>query len=341
MSSTAVVILNWNGLAWLKMFLPDVVRYSTGNNVRVYVADNGSTDGSYKWVSDNFRDISSLRFDKNNGFARGYNLALNQIEADYYVLLNSDVEVTEGWLLPLIDFMERHPETASCQPKIRSFYNRDHFEYAGAAGGFIDRYGYTFCRGRIFDRVEKDEGQYDDSRDIFWSTGACMVVRSDAWKKCGGFDSDFFAHMEEVDLCWRFLKAGYKVSYVPRSVVFHVGGGVLPYNSELKIYLNFRNNLFLLYKNLPDETLHKIILFRKLLDCIAALMFLVKGRFSGVKAICNAHCDYYKSLKNLKNKRNSVKEISITEPGTVILNKSIVFGFYLKNKKTFKRIALQ
>ena len=215
MNKTAIVILNWNGLGYLKMFLGKVLKFSLSNDTAIYVADNGSTDGSLKWVADNFKDVELIRLDKNHGFAGGYNLAINQIDARYFVLLNSDIEVTDGWLHPLVSFMDNNPDVASCQPKILSYYQKDYFEHAGAAGCFIDKYGYPFCRGRIFNIIEKDTGQYDSQINIFWSSGACMIVRADAWKKCGGFDTGFFAHMEEIDLCWRFSKSGYRVSYIP------------------------------------------------------------------------------------------------------------------------------
>lgn len=335
MYKNAVVILNWNGLGLLHRFLGLAVRYSIDNETIVCIADNGSTDGSVEWVAKNFKEVRIIRLERNYGFAGGYNLALKQIDAKYYILLNTDMEVTEGWLKPLIRFMDNNPDVASCQPKIRSINNRDYFEYAGAAGGFIDKFGYTFCRGRIFDVVEKDESQYDDLTDIFWSTGACMVVRSEAWIRCKGFDEDFFAHMEEVDLCWRFHKCGYRVSYIPDSIVYHVGGGVLPYDSNFKTYLNFRNNLFLLYKNLPDYELQSTIFKRKILDGVAVLMFLIKGRFGNVKAVWKAHHDFNKSLKSLKEKRFRNKELTLAYPGKLILNKSIIFEFYVNRKKTF------
>jgi GT2 family glycosyltransferase len=341
MIKTAVVVLNWNGIEWLQKFLKTVVRFSAGPDTEICLADNGSTDGSADWVSDNLSDVRIIRFEKNHGFAGGYNLALKQVNAEYFVLLNSDVEVTEGWLRPLIACMDQNADVASCQPKIRSFYKKDYFEYAGAAGGFIDKYGYTFCRGRIFDQIEKDNGQYDNYQDIFWSTGACMMVRSGAWAKCGGLDDDFFAHMEEVDLCWRFHLAGFRVSYVPESIVYHVGGGVLPYDSKFKTYLNFRNNLFLLYKNLPDNKLHSTIFIRKLLDGAAAVMFIFKGMTGNVKAVWNAHIDYYKSIKSLKGKRKLVRDLTINKTASRMMNKSIVFMFYIKGKKTFSSLNIQ
>jgi GT2 family glycosyltransferase len=335
MHKTAIVILNWNSSQWLKKFLGTVIANSSDPETVVYLADNGSTDGSTEWVAANFRDVRIIRLGKNHGFAGGYNLALEQVDANYYVLLNSDVEVDKGWLKPLINYMENHPDVASCQPKIRSFINREFFEYAGAAGGFMDKFGYPFCRGRIFDFIEKDEGQYDNIAEIFWASGACMVVRSDAWKKCGGFDKDFFAHMEEIDLCWRFHKAGYRVLYLPGSVVYHVGGGMLPYDSEYKTYLNFRNNLFMLYKNLPEIGLRNIMFIRRILDGVAAVMFLLKGRLRNVRAVWEAHMDYHKSLKILKQKRMLNREITISSSDSLILNKSVVFQFYINKKKTF------
>jgi hypothetical protein len=336
MIKTAIVILNWNGLDYLKKFLGTVLQYSLSREISVYIADNGSTDGSPEWVEESFKNVSLIRLEKNYGFAEGYNLALNQIDAKYFILLNSDVEVTEGWLQPLISFMDINPDVASCQPKIRSYYKRDHFEYAGAAGSFIDKFGYTFCRGRIFGDVENDYGQYDTQIDIFWSSGACMIIRSEAWHKCGGFDAGFFAHMEEIDLCWRLNKAGYRISYIPESVVYHMGGGSLPYESPFKTYLNFRNSLYLLYKNLPDNKLQHILLIRKLLDALAAIRFLFLGNFRNILSVGRAHIDYYKNLPDLKMKREIAKKIEIINYPSMILNKSIVFEFYARGHKTYK-----
>jgi GT2 family glycosyltransferase len=341
MNKTAIVILNWNGLDYLKMFLGTVVKYSISPGTIVCVADNGSTDGSSEWVTENYKNVELIRLDKNYGFAGGYNLAIKQLDARYFVLLNSDIEVTGGWLQPLVNYMDNNPDVASCQPKIRSYHNKDHFEYAGAAGSFIDKYGYTYCRGRIIFEIEKDTGQYDSQIDIFWSSGACMIIRSDVWKECNGFDAAFFAHMEEIDLCWRFNKAGYRVSYIPSSVVYHVGGGALPYESPFKTYLNFRNSLFLLYKNLPDKNFQTVLFIRKLLDGLAAMRFLGKGNFSCVKAILKAHIDFYKSLGDLKLKREIVKKMEIVHSPKLILNKSIVFEFYVKGNKTFSSLKTE
>ncbi|MCX6254747.1 MAG: glycosyltransferase family 2 protein [Bacteroidia bacterium] len=340
MNKTAIVILNWNGLGYLKMFLGTVIKHSINNETFVCVTDNGSTDGSPEWVAENYKEVKLIKLDKNHGFAGGYNLAINQLDAKYFVLLNSDIEVTEGWLQPLINFMEINPDVASCQPKILSYDRKDFFEYAGAAGGFIDKYGYPFCRGRIFTNIEKDTGQYNSQINIFWSSGACMIVRRDAWEKCEGFDTAFFAHMEEIDFCWRLNKAGYRVSYIPLSVVYHVGGGSLPYDSTYKTYLNFRNSLFLLYKNLPDNKLHTILLLRKLLDGLAAIMFLVKGKFGSVKSVWKAHMDFYKTINELEEKRKMVKKLEIIQYPTLILNKSIVFEFYVKGNKTYNSLKM-
>jgi len=338
MLKTAIVILNWNGIEYLKKFLEGVVNNSNVPGTAIYLADNGSTDGSVEWAIHNFPGVNTLKLNKNHGFAGGYNLALSQIEAEYYLLLNSDIEVTDGWLLPLLNHMDSNPDVASCQPKIRSFYNKEYFEYAGAAGGYIDKYGYTYCRGRIFDKTEPDTGQYDSITDIFWSSGACMLVRADAWKKCQGFDTDFFAHMEEIDLCWRFSKAGYRVSIIPESIVYHVGGGSLPYDSPFKTYLNFRNSLFLLYKNLPDKNFRITLFNRKILDAIAAVKFLLSGKFGSVISVFRAHIDYYISSEDLKTKREDVKKLQVNHIPKNILNKSIVFEFYVKGRKTYNSL---
>lgn len=335
MSETAIVILNWNGIDYLKKFLDKVVRFSCLPGTEVYIADNGSTDGSAAWIEENHKEVKLIRLDSNHGFAGGYNLALSKIAAEYFILLNSDIEVTENWVEPLISFLKENPDVASCQPKILSYRQRDHFEYAGAAGGYIDRYGFPFCRGRIFNKTEKDTGQYNDQVDIFWSTGACMGVRATAWEKCGRFDESFFAHMEEIDLCWRFHLAGFRVSYVPQSVVYHVGGGALPYDSPFKTYLNFRNSLFLLYKNLEDSKLKNILFVRRLLDGLAALMFLFSGRFRNFNAVWKAHIDFYKNIRQLKEKRNSIIRTDASKLNDFILNKSIIFEFYAKGRKSF------
>lgn len=335
MKRTAVIILNWNGIEYLKMFLGTVVRYSADPLTDVCVADNGSSDGSSEWVENNFRDVRLIRLEKNYGFAGGYNRAIDQMEAEYFVLINSDIEVTEGWLRPLTLFMDENQDVAACQPKILSSQHRDYFEHAGAAGGFIDKYGYPFCRGRVFNRTEKDEGQYNDLTDVFWTSGACLMVRGNIWKRCGGFDDDFFAHMEEIDLCWRFNKAGYRMVFIPGSTVYHIGGGALAYDSPFKIYLNFRNSLFMLYKNLPDNKLSNILLIRRIMDGIAAIKFITEGKPGYFKSVWDAHISFYKSLHQLRVKREMVRKIGEASFPELILNKSIVFEFFVKGNKTY------
>jgi GT2 family glycosyltransferase len=337
MYKTAIVILNWNGLEYLKKFLGGVVLLSDEAETAIFVADNGSTDGSVEWVESNFTTVKIIRLEKNYGFAGGYNLALEQIDAKYFVLINSDIEVTKGWLKHLVEFMESNPNVASCQPKILSYHNREYFEYAGAAGGYIDKLGYPFCRGRILHSTEKNVGQYDDTTNIFWSSGACMIIRSEAWKKAGGFDASFFAHMEEIDLCWRLGKLGYRIYCVPQSVVYHVGGGSLSYSSPFKTYLNYRNSLYMIYKNLPDNKLQQVLFLRKILDGLSAFRFLIKFDFANFMAIFNAHVSYYKSKKSLKESRNKVKQFGEKEIQT-IFNKSMIYEFYFKGRKTFERL---
>lgn len=338
MVKTAVVILNWNGLNFLKMFLGNIVGKTIDSDTLVYIADNGSSDGSCEWLSENHPEVRLIRFTENHGFAEGYNLAISQIEATYLVLMNSDIEVTDGWLTPLIRHLDDNPDTAACQPKILSWKERDRFEYAGAAGGFIDKLGYPFCRGRLFSRIERDEGQYDSQTDIFWSSGACMAVRSKAWKESGGFDPDFFAHMEEIDLCWRFHKMGYRIKFIPGSTVYHVGGGALPYNSPFKTYLNFRNSIYLLYKNLPDRNFTLRLFMRKILDGVAAILFLFRGDRGSFSAVWKAHRDAGQVRENLLRKREAIKSAGNSEPEGLILNKSIVFEFYIKRNKTYNSI---
>ncbi len=337
MIKTAVVILNWNGLNHIRQFMGTLVKYSSQPDVMIYLADNGSTDGSPEWVRNSFPEVRLTRFEKNNGFAGGYNKALAEIDAEYYLIINSDIEVTEGWIDHLTGYLDKNRDVAACQPKILSFHNRKSFEYAGAAGGFVDKFGYPFCRGRIFNFTEEDKGQYDNVVNVSWTSGACMAVRASAWKQCGGFDDDFFAHMEEIDLCWRFYRAGHLMAYVPSSVVFHVGGGTLPYTSPFKTYLNFRNSLFLLYKNLPDNKLKGFLFKRMILDGVAAAFFLLKLQISSAFAVLKAHIHYYRALPVLRTKRELVKKIAPYKPG-FMMNKSMVFEFYVKGKKEFSAL---
>ena len=333
MSRTAVVILNFNGEKLLPLFLPSVIQYSP--QAEIVVADNASTDESVSLVRLNFPQVRLILLDKNYGFCGGYNRALAQVDADYCVLLNSDIEVTPRWLEPIIDLMDNDPTVASVQPKILSYTNRNKFEHAGAAGGYIDSIGFPFCRGRIFDHIEEDRGQYDDQREIFWSTGACMVIRSQLFKELNGFDEDFFAHMEEIDLCWKLHRRDLRVMYCGRSSVYHVGAGTLGYGNPRKTYLNFRNGLSLIFKHLsPGELIYKLPL-RIFLDWIAALRFAVGRDAHNAIAILNAHRDFFANIERDKRKR---KEIRQTNPGyshTGIMKGSVVFSYYVLGKKTF------
>jgi GT2 family glycosyltransferase len=329
----AVVILNWNGREFLRKFLPSVLANSEGV-AEVIVADNASTDSSIEFLQDNFPEVRIITNRTNGGFARGYNEALAEVEADYYILLNSDIEVTPNWIQPVIELMESDKSIAACQPKLRSFYEREKFEYAGAAGGFIDEYGYPFCRGRIFQQIETDHGQYDDAIEIFWATGACMFVRADLYKKFGGFDNDFFAHMEEIDFCWRLKNGGYKIMYCPESVVFHVGGGTLPKKSAQKTYLNFRNNLSLLYKNLPSHLVFPVFAVRFPLDGIAALKFLLDGGFADFYAVIRAHFYFYGHFMDIRRKRKQFKQSMVHG----IYRKNLVKEYYINKKRLFTQL---
>ena len=288
----AVVILNWNGKGFLEKFLPSLFN-SLPSYAELVVADNASTDGSKEAV--NNEKIQWIQLDKNYGFTGGYNRAFEKLDGyKYYVLINSDIEITEGWLETLTDFMEKYPEASACQPKILSYANKDHFEYAGAAGGFIDRWGFPLCRGRILSCIEEDKGQYDSPIQCFWASGACMVVRSDVWRRLGGLDEEFFAHMEEIDFCWRASLAGGQIWCVPQSKVYHVGGGTLPNNSPRKLYFNYRNNLLMLWKNLPAKHKNGKIFLRKCIDGLSAVCYVFQGKFSYFKSVIKAHRDYRK-----------------------------------------------
>ncbi len=305
MATAKIVILNWNGLRHLEQYLPKVIA-ATPVDVGIVVADNGSTDASVEYVSQRFPEVELLVMEENYGYAEGYNRALEQLESDYFVLMNSDVEPCEGWLEPLMDAMEADRNLVAASPKILSYDERGNFEYAGAAGGFIDSLGYPFCRGRILSTIEADHGQYDDARRVLWASGACMIVRADRFAEIGGFDNDFFVHMEEIDFCWRAQILGYDVMTVPQSVVCHLGGGTLPNNSPKKLYYNFRNNLAMLYKNLPPERLHRVLFARMVLDGCSAAVYLLMGRWSFVSAVYNAHRDYRSWHKRLQQKRGQI-----------------------------------
>lgn len=334
MSKIAVVILNWNGIRYkhLSHFLPNVLKH-TAEYAEVIVADNNSDDGSVEWLQENHPDVRVIKNPVNAGFASGYNMALKEVEAEYYVLLNSDIEVTDNWLDPVIKLLDSDPSIAACQPKILNQNNgyRDQFEYAGAAGGFIDKYGYPFCRGRLFQHLETDEGQFNDNSEIFWATGACMFVRAELYHKLGGLDDDFFAHMEEIDLCWRLKNKGYKIMYCGSSSVYHVGGGTLPKKYPKKTYLNFRNNLTLLFKNLPKERLLKVYIARIFLDSIAAVKFLLGGSFMSFIAVTRAHVSFLRTYNKTmqKRKKNKPQKVSCIYKG------NIAFDHYLKGKKKF------
>ena len=338
----AVVILNWNGEQMLRDFLPSVVAHSvlpdTVGEAVVYVADNGSTDGSLALLADAFPTVRTIVFDKNWGFADGYNKAFEQIDAEYAVLLNSDVEVTGGWLLPLVEYMDAHPQVAACQPKLMAYHEKESFEYAGAMGGYIDRYGYPYCRGRIFDTVEKDCHQYDADVPLLWATGACLMVRLPIYKEVGGLDGRFFAHMEEIDLCWRMRCRGYEVRSVAGSVVYHVGGATLNAGNPRKTFLNFRNNLLMLYKNLPAGELRGVMLVRGLLDYVAAAMFALKGEWGSAKAVVRARKEYRKLKAEFAASRqeNMAKAVSMEVPERARF--SILWRYHLKGCKTFDKL---
>lgn len=336
----SIVILNWNGEKFLRKFLPVLINNSDIEGAEIVVADNASTDGSIGYINSAFPEkVKTLLFDKNYGFAGGYNKALENNDAEYYILLNSDVEVADNWLEPLLQYMDNNPDVAACQPKLLSYSNKDMFEYAGAAGGFIDYLGYPYCRGRIFGKTEKDKGQYDSVTDIFWATGACFVVRSRIFNLLGGFDSEFFAHMEEIDLCWRMRSRNMRIVCVPESKVYHVGGGALNAEHPRKTYLNFRNNLLLLYKNLPAKRLNKVLFVRMILDQVAALQMFLTGKPANAASIYKARADFELIKKRFTKKRNQnilyATNVNIKE----MLQKSILVEYYLKWKKTYSKLV--
>lgn len=335
--SVAVVILNWNGKELLAQFLPTVVKNSNLEEVNIYVVDNGSTDDSISFVEKNFPEIKIIKLDKNYGFAGGYNRALALINEDYSILLNSDVEVTKEWIKPIISYLENNQDVVACQPKILSYNNKHQFEYAGAAGGYIDKYGYPFCRGRIFNVFEEDNLQYQSVEPIFWASGAALVIRTNLFKELGGFDEFFFAHMEEIDLCWRIWARGYKIVYIPSSVIYHLGGATLSKTNPHKTYLNFRNNLFLLYKNLHYR--YKSIMFiRHILDVIAFLKFLIGLEFKNAYAIIKAYIDFFKYRKRYKSIREMNKKMEIVIDIPVVYKGSIVYDFFILRKRFFHEL---
>lgn len=334
MRRVAVVILNWNGEKFLRQFLPGVVAHSEGL-ADVVVIDNASSDNSLTILKSEFPSVKVVVLDKNYGFAGGYNHGLRQVPNEYYVLLNSDVEVTPNWIEPVLRYMESVPRMVACQPKILDFHRKEWFEYAGAAGGYIDKDGYAFCAGRMFFEFEKDQGQYSRNEEIFWASGAAMFIRRDAWIEVGGLDEDFFAHMEEIDLCWRLKNRGYKVGACRSSVVYHYGGGTLDRQSPFKTYLNFRNNLYMLVKNYHTSNLRLKLIRRMLLDGVAAIRFITEGKWSHFSAVFKAHMSFYGNMKLLQRKRRKEELSIVVQNLTGVYNRSVLKDFFLKKRRKF------
>ena len=337
MKETAVVILNYNGEHYLRTFLPSVIKNSPG--CEIVVADNCSNDSSVEYLKENHPEVTLVQLTCNHGYSAGYNEALSQVKAKYYVLLNSDVEVTPNWISPIINLMEKDPETVAAQPKILAYNNKEHFEYAGAGGGFIDKLGYPFCRGRLFLDLEKDNHQYDDEVQIFWATGACLFIRADVFHELGGFDPDFFAHMEEIDLCWRINNAGYSIAYSGKSTVYHVGGGTLHKSNPRKTYLNFRNGLSILYKNYSRKDLFFKFPIRLALDWVAFFKFIIFDSLQDGIAVLKAHWHFFSNHRsNFKKRRAVQKRIKVRKLETIYKG-SIVFDYYIKKLKKFSEIS--
>ena len=341
MEKVAIVILNWNGQAMLEKYLPSVMQYSRAE-ATVYVADNASTDQSLEMLKTHFPEVRQICLEKNWGFAEGYNQALRQVDATYYLLLNSDIEVTHHWLTPMIEYLDSHPEVAACQPKLLSIIDKDRFEYAGASGGYLDRLGYPFCRGRIFETVEADNGQYDYSADILWATGAALMIRSKDYWEAGGLDSRFFAHNEEIDLCWRLRIRGRRIVCLPESYVYHVGGGTLPKGNPMKTFLNFRNNLTMLYKCLPDEELKSVMRWRWWLDYLAAWeMLLLKRKKRNVgdfKAVYRARRAFKRWKKDFADDRRRIQAGRVAKTIPEQRSFSLLWQYYVKGRKMFTQL---
>lgn len=339
---TAIVILNYNGKEMMRQYLPTLLSCSEGSDI--YVADNGSKDGSVDMLADEFPQVKVIALDQNYGFAGGYNMAFRNMQStgySYYLLLNSDIEVTENWLKPLEDYMDIHADVAACQPKLRAISNREAFEYAGASGGFIDKYGYPFCRGRMFDVVEKDEGQYDDATEVMWATGAALMIRCEDWNNVGGFDDSFFAHNEEIDLCWRLRLMGRKIAVVPQSIVYHVGGATLKKGNPMKTFLNFRNNLTMLYKNLPDKDLQRVMRMRWMLDYVAAWQTLILNQNVGdFKAIYRARREFRNIVRKNPSIRNEARKLvkEDLKEKQMLAPYSILVKYYLKGIRKYSQI---
>ncbi|MCR4664334.1 MAG: glycosyltransferase family 2 protein [Paludibacteraceae bacterium] len=332
----SVVILNWNGAEMMRRYMPSVVQHTDGEDIEVVVADNGSTDESLRVLREEFPSVRIIVLDRNYGFAEGYNRAIAQIKSKYTVLLNSDVEVTAGWLTPLLSYMDSHQEVAACQPKILSWTSKERgdkpvlFEHAGAAGGMMDALGYPFCRGRVLGKVESDHGQYDSIVPVFWTSGAAMVVRTAVYQETGGLDAGFFAHMEEIDLCWRMQCRGYRLVCVPQSVVYHLGGGSLNYESPRKTYLNFRNNMLMLYKNLPAVRLFIVFFCRFILDYAAALQYLLKGLGGHARSVVKARGDFWRMLRttDLRQKRKTNRSLATVSYPSLVTNRLVFFRIF-------------
>ena len=332
----AVVILNFNGAEMLRAFLPSVVDYSP--EAEVIVADNSSTDASAQVMREEFPTVRYIQLEKNYGFADGYNRALAQVEAEYFLLLNSDVEVTQGWLAPMLEYMDSHPGVAACQPKLLSYKNKKEFEYAGACGGFIDKYGYPYCRGRIFDTVEEDKGQYDSVAELFWATGAALMIRAEDYRAAGGLDGTFFAHMEEIDLCWRLRSRGRGIVCIPQSCVYHVGGATLNKSNPRKTYLNFRNNLLMLYKNLPENELRHVMFVRALLDYVAAFKSLLSGDAAGCRAVLQARRDFRRIKHDYSDLRRENLEKCVEADVKERTSFSILWKYYAGGRRLFSEL---
>ena len=338
MEKVAIVILNWNGQKMLEKYLPSVIQYSK-DEATVYVADNASTDQSMAMLKAHFPEVKLIQLDKNWGFAEGYNKSLQQIEAEYYLLLNSDIEVTAHWLTPMIEYMDRHEDVAACQPKLLSIFERSRFEYAGACGGYLDKYGYPFCRGRIFETVEEDRGQYDTEADLLWATGAALMIRAKDYWTVKGLDARFFAHNEEIDLCWRLRIRGRRIVCIPESKVYHVGGGTLPKGNPMKTYLNFRNNLTMLYKCLPEEELKGVMRWRWFLDYLAAWeMLILKRNMGDFKAIYRARKAFKQWRKDFEGDRREIQASRQLKKIPERKDFSLLWQYYAKGRKVFSSL---
>ena len=338
MRKVAIVILNWNGSKMLSEYLPSVLQYSR-DEATVYVADNASTDDSLEMLRHEFPEVQLIILDKNWGFAEGYNRALRQIEADYYLLLNSDIEVTHHWLTPMIEYLDHHADVAACQPKLLSVFDKDRFEYAGASGGYLDRFGYPFCRGRVFETVESDNGQYDNVADCLWATGAALMIRSKDYWEAGGLDARFFAHNEEIDLCWRLRIRGRRIVCLPDCYVYHVGGGTLPKSNPMKTFLNFRNNLTMLYKCLPEEELRSVMRWRWFLDYLAAWeMLILKWNLGDFLAVYRARRAFKHWRKDFEADRRTIQSSRVAQKIPERKDFSLLWQYYVKGRKLFSQL---